>query len=99
MTDNELKVVREGHGRFVTNNEKYSEFDGEWKNDARNGKGVCFFVNGGYYSGEWQNNKRHGTGTMIKNNGEIYHGQWKDDKKHGKGTLWGQTSIKFVGIF
>jgi hypothetical protein len=30
------------------------------KNNQRNGKGIFYFKDGGYYEGEWENNKMNG---------------------------------------
>lgn len=99
LRPSDTEPIREGKGRFLTSSEKYYEYNGEWKGNARHGKGACFYLNGGYFSGDWQNEKRHGTGTMIKSSGETYYGQWENDKKNGKGTLWSQSQTKFIGRF
>jgi hypothetical protein len=35
-------------------------YEGELKNELRNGKGICYYKNGNKFDGEWKNNKRDG---------------------------------------
>ena len=49
------------------------------KNNQRNGKGIFYFKDGGYYEGEWENDMKNNTGKMIYDNGSVYEGEWEDD--------------------
>ena len=42
-----------------------SVYTGEWKNDLREGRGVCKYSNGGSYDGEWK--KIQGMGEELAN--------------------------------
>ena len=64
------------------NNENY---EGNWLNDKREGKGIMKYNNGDIYDGDWENDKKVGNGKMKYKNGDIYEGEWKDDKKNGYG--------------
>ncbi len=57
------------------------EYNGDWVNGQRTGKGKYFYSGGrGIYTGEWKNNKRHGEGTMIWNDGVKEVAIWELDK-------------------
>lgn len=55
---------------IYANEDKY---DGEWKNDERNGKGsyhikvigALIHANGDKFTGQWENNKKEGEGTYV----------------------------------
>src|SRR5689334_13036979 len=60
------------------NGERY---DGDWKNNRKDGKGIMIFLNGDKYDGEWKNDKMHGVGSYFKvgnETTEIYQGYFED---------------------
>lgn len=56
-------------------------YEGDWKNDIKEGKGVLTFSTGDIYDGNWLTNKRDGYGIYIYNSGDRYYGVWKGDVK------------------
>jgi hypothetical protein len=54
------------------------KYDGEWKDEKKNGKGVYKFANGGKYEGEWKDGNKHGKGIYISANGDKYDAEYKD---------------------
>ena len=76
---------------YYNNGDKY---DGEWKNDLREGKGIMKYNNGDIYDGYWKNDKKDGKGIMINNNGDKYDGYWKNNLREGKGFLM-QNNVKY----
>ena len=62
-------------------------YDGEWKDDKRNGHGIYTFANGDVYDGEWKNDTKNGHGIYTWKNGDVYDGDWKNDKKNGHGRM------------
>jgi len=46
------------------------EYEGNWKNDLREGIGNLLY---------------NSLGTLIKENGDKYEGEWKEDQMTGKG--------------
>ena len=79
-------------------NQKYEsggEYEGDIKNNLKEGKGKFKFLNGNIYEGEFENDNFHGYGKFIckelYDNGEvfeeIYEGNWENGKKHGRGEL------------
>jgi hypothetical protein len=74
-------------------------YEGEWKDDKRNGRGKYTKVNGNVYEGEWKDDKRSGRGKYTKANGKIYEGEWKDDKRNGRGKLTYASGEVYEGEF
>ena len=75
------------------NNEEYlfpngDRYDGELKDEKRNGKGIYYYANGDRYDGEWKDDKRNGKGIFYCSNGDRYDGEWKDGKENGKGIYY-----------
>jgi len=62
-----------------------SEFEGEWSDRKRHGRGMQTWKDGSIYEGYWQNDMTNGRGRMIHADGSIFEGSWKDDKAHGTG--------------
>ena len=67
---------------IVNTNEQY---DGEWKNGMRHGRGEFKFKTGDIYTGGWELGKRTGEGSYTWTNGDRFIGNWKGDRMNGKG--------------
>jgi hypothetical protein len=50
--------LKDGFGVIIYNNNRI--YEGQWKNDVRNGKGMEIFSNGNQYIGEYNEGKAHG---------------------------------------
>ena len=66
-------------------------YEGELKDNKRQGKGTHIWDNGDKYEGEWFDDQKHGQGTSTWSDGDKYEGEWFEGKKEGKGKF---TSIK-----
>ncbi len=67
------------------------QYEGEWKNGRRHGKGTLTYPDRYKYVGEWKNNKREGHGKLVYTYSKIpfyYVGEWKDGKRDGKGIFY-----------
>lgn len=64
---------------------KKIEYEGEWKNGLKHGKGKFYWRNGDMYEGGWENGLKHGKGTLTSV-GLIYTGTWVNDCREGKFT-------------
>lgn len=80
-----------------------AEYEGEWKDDKRCGKGTYkrYSMGGGAshtykYEGEWLNDMEHGQGTQTTSDEhgmhlstitEVYTGGFKEGKRHGHGVI------------
>ena len=63
------------------------KYEGDYKNNKREGKGIFTMDNGDRYEGEFQRDKICGKGTYIWNDGDVYEGGFRDNHKEGKGKL------------
>lgn len=60
-------------------------YEGEKKNDLRNGKGKFFYADGGMYDGDWHQGRMHGRGRLFYPSGALaYEGEWLEDKFNGR---------------
>ena len=60
-------------------------YDGEWKNDRKEGRGTMNYHNGDVYEGEFSKGKLHGKGTYTYAAGDVSKaiGERKEGKKTG----------------
>ena len=86
---------REGARKMTFPNKDY--YEGEWKNDAPNGKGE-HFIGGEYYEGDFVEGNRHGKGKYIwiKENTK-YVGEFVDNLKHGLGIFYDENDSVYEG--
>ena len=92
------EMMKEGYGvYYYQNGDKY---DGQWKDDKKEGKGYFFYKETGeVYKGNFSNDLPNGIGIYYFKNGDRYEGSFKDGKKHGKGTIIFKNGGKFKGEF
>ena len=52
---------------------KYTDgyYEGDWKDDKREGKGVYYYFNGDREMGDYLDNKEIGTHAVLKANGKV----------------------------
>jgi hypothetical protein len=51
-----------------------SKYEGEWKANKANGKGILYHSDGDIYEGGWLNDKANGQGIYTHSNGAKYVG-------------------------
>ncbi|EGR34336.1 hypothetical protein IMG5_015740 [Ichthyophthirius multifiliis] len=73
------------------------QYEGEWKNGMREGKGKHIWPDGSFYNGEWKEDKAHGYGKLIHVDGDIYQGQWENDMANGEGTYLHSGGAQYQG--
>jgi hypothetical protein len=71
--------------RYYEANNIDENYNGEWKNDKKHGRGILktFLKNMPHseYDGEWENDKKHGYGTMRNyNGGGDFSGMWVENR-------------------
>ena len=62
------------------------EYQGDFVNGKKSGKGKYTFANGDIYDGEWVEDKMSGQGIYTFANGDKYEGEFVDNKFSGTGT-------------
>lgn len=65
-----------GFGVMITNGDIYM---GDFKNNLRQGVGICYFFNGTEYKGSWQSDKQHGYGVLTYPDGTSRKGNWNNN--------------------
>ena len=58
-------------------------YNGEWKENKKNGQGEHHSRDGTVYKGEWLDNQKNGQGTMIFANGVKKTGIWENNNFKG----------------
>jgi len=79
LTENENK---NNCGTFQETNGSY---EGEWKDNNKEGLGKKSFTDKSVNMGYWKNNMKEGEGVYIWQDNTKYIGHWKEDKYHGFG--------------
>ena len=59
-------------------------YEGNFRNNCRNGQGVYYYANGDYYDGEWSSDKRIGRGKIFQADGAKLNGMFIEDKADGQ---------------
>ena len=77
--------------------ENGAEYEGEWMDGTKFGRGIQIWVDGSLYEGFWSNDKANGRGRLIHADGDVYNGNWKDDKAHGYGVYNHTDGAKYEG--
>ena len=73
-------------------------YEGEFKDNKREGYGKLIYEDGEYYIGEWLNDKKHGNGIEYYKNGNIkYDGNFVDNKFEGKGKFINENGEYYIG--
>ena len=63
-------------------------YEGDWKNNLADGRGILCSANGDVYEGDFKAHKKDGIGILrFANGGGIYEGEFKDNKSNGRGIL------------
>ena len=77
-----------------------SIYEGEFKNNLREGYGKLIYKNGCYYKGQWHNDKKQGFGVEYLENDKIfYQGEFIDDVYNGYGGIQLKNGNYYIGSF
>jgi hypothetical protein len=71
-------------------------YDGDFKDDKKEGNGKMTYANGDIYDGDFKDDKKEGKGKMTYANGDVYDGVFKDDKKEGNGKMNFKNGKRFI---
>ena len=73
-----------GYGKYYglkSNKQWELEYEGEWVQGMRQGRGLRQYSNGEQYEGDFSAGQRHGYGRYTFANGDVYAGEWVDDRR------------------
>ena len=54
------------------------DYEGDWKDGKRTGRGVLVWADGGRYEGDFRDGRGHGRGVKVWANGGRYEGEFRD---------------------
>ena len=82
--------------KFAKTSEKWGKeewsnghrYEGEFKDNKRNGKGVYYWPSGARYEGEFKDGQENGKGVHYWPDGHRYEGEFKDGQENGKGVYY-----------
>jgi len=95
-----VSILSNGNPFYEIRKNGNLEYEGEMKNNKRDGYGKINLENGMYYIGQWKNGFKHGKGTLYyKNNSILYQGEFEDDKYNGEGKLIDDDGSYYIGQF
>lgn len=72
-------------------------YQGEFKNNKLDGKGILHYADGRIHEGDFRNNVLTGNGTEIFPNGDFYKGEFVKGIKTGRGTYTYGNEDKYEG--
>ena len=97
------KVERTGtiiiYKKDVPPYKSYDEYEGQWENGLRHGKGKDYLNENVIYDGHWKNDLRHGQGKSYVDGKLDYDGLWKNDLRHGKGKDYLNGNVIYDGLW
>lgn len=83
----------------VQPNRAGDRYEGTWKDNKFNGRGVYYFKDGDRYEREFINGNFHGYGKYFYQNGSMYDGNWIKGKKSGLGKFIYADGEAYEGQF
>jgi hypothetical protein len=57
------------------------KYEGDYKDDKKEGFGIYVWADGRRYEGGWKNGKQHGEGKYFLPNGDVKYGLWDSGKR------------------
>lgn len=72
-------------------------YEGEFKCDLRDGKGIELWIDGSYYSGEFVKGAKHGLGEHVWPDSTHYLGTWRGNELCGPGRYTMKDGIVYEG--
>ena len=94
--------LKEGKGiLYYDKNDKYKrhKYEGYFKKDQLDGKGIMIWNDMNVYKGDWKNGKKEGKGIMNYNDGDRYEGDFIKDEFEGKGKYYWNNGDLYIGEF
>lgn len=76
-----------------------SRYEGEMRNDERNGRGILEFANGDRYEGGFRDDRMSGWGVFMTKTGDVYEGEFGDDQPNGFGTYKEADGTIYAGLW
>ena len=93
--------LAEGKGYWYGTIEPFigDRYEGEFRHNKKEGRGIYYWHNGDRYEGDFRNGKLEGKGIYYWNNGNRYEGDWRNNQKEGKGIYFWQNGDREMGDY
>jgi hypothetical protein len=95
IIENNVKV-KHGQGTYQ---EGQNIYEGNFDQDAQQGKGKMIYYSGAVYEGDFSKGKYEGYGKYLWPDKSCYVGEWRDNRMHGKGTYTSADGKLWQGTF
>jgi hypothetical protein len=69
-------------------------YEGEYKNDKRDGNGIYYYKTGEVYDGKWKNGLREGRGTFTWGDGSKWEGNFHHNEMDGNGMFYDNGKVE-----
>lgn len=106
IKDDGSKIVYEGDIKNMkkqgkgTEKTKNNNYEGDFSDDLKHGKGKIIFINEGeYYEGDFNQGKMTGNGFIKFKDKSFYDGEFLDGNMHGKGTFTWPDGTMYEGQY
>lgn len=86
---------KEGYGKMYNMNKDV--YEGMWKNDKAEGKGLYLWKDGGKYIGDFHQGQMEGYGKRLYTSGSYYEGEFLNGKRSGKGKMTFKNGDEYEG--
>ena len=85
-----MKILKELNKNPKVNKmyENGDKYEGEFRDNKKEGRGILYYKNGNRFEGEFRNDKQDGDGIFYFNNGDKYIGKWTNGKVEYNGILF-----------
>merc|ERR1711994_304412 len=94
-----VEGLRQGKGKY-TCKAFGGKYEGEYRDDRKEGQGRYDWNNGDWYQGQWKSGLRHGQGLYVwKEKNEKYEGSWVEGVKDGTGKFSYANGDVFTGPY
>ena len=91
--------LAEGRGVWFGTKEPFinDRYEGDFRNNKKEGKGIYYWNDGERYEGDVRNGKPEGKGVYFFANGNRYEGDFRNGKREGKGIFYFNSGDRMMG--
>ena len=97
--EGEIYFNETGKYGILRDNIKDIIYEGEWRNNQREGYGIEIYKNETIYKGEFHNNKKNGIGFLQWEDGSTYEGTFSNNYMNGEGIYYFKEGSYYSGMW
>ena len=91
--------INSTEGKWTYHHARGDVFEGNYKNNLKDGFGKLTWVGGDIYEGNWKNDARNGYGKNTWVSGNVFEGNYKNNAREGLGKMTWVSGNVFEGIY